>query len=121
MYVGDNSGCFGASKKKKDGAVVTEQRHPVSGSRGPSNRQGENTKGMELLWQPEVTHNINYFLGQTSQISYFVIQWSPLDQVWTKPRTIYNYLLAFGVGALFIISSQLSPGALFVRRLHLGF
>ena len=57
--VGENPGCFGASKKKKDGTPVTDQRNPVSGSRGTLNR-GETTKGMDLLWQPEV--NIFTFL-----------------------------------------------------------
>lgn len=67
---GENAGCFGANKKKKDsGAMATaspkESNNVVSshgGGTGPSGRgQGSGAKsandpirGMELLWQPEV-------------------------------------------------------------------
>ncbi|XP_050438187.1 catenin delta-2 isoform X1 [Adelges cooleyi] len=49
---GENLGCFGASKKKKD--II------VSPKENPSNRiipRTEPAKGMELLWQPEVVQS----------------------------------------------------------------
>uniref|UniRef100_T1IHH0 Catenin delta-2 n=1 Tax=Strigamia maritima TaxID=126957 RepID=T1IHH0_STRMM len=54
---GDNLGCFGASKKKKEGQAVDKQRkEPATATNaGASPRpRTEPVKGMELLWQPEV-------------------------------------------------------------------
>ncbi|CAL8134880.1 unnamed protein product [Orchesella dallaii] len=61
---GENSGCFGANKKKKDNAMATaspKESNNVVNSTGPSSRGGqgqggksEPVRGMELLWQPEV-------------------------------------------------------------------
>lgn len=52
--IGDNLGCFGASKKKKEAQLV-QQKETASTSR--STNRTEPIRGMELLWQPEV-----YFL-----------------------------------------------------------
>nr|CAD7425355.1 unnamed protein product [Timema monikensis] len=49
---GDNLGCFGASKKKKDAQPV-QPKEVASTSRSASQRS-EPLKGMELLWHPEV-------------------------------------------------------------------
>ncbi|KAE8747698.1 hypothetical protein FOCC_FOCC005522 [Frankliniella occidentalis] len=52
---GENLGCFGASKKKKDGTtggLAGNQKEAASSSRSTS--RNEPIKGMELLWQPEV-------------------------------------------------------------------
>ena len=56
---GENLGCFGASKKKKDGTTGSSglggnQKESASSSRSTS--RNEPIKGMELLWQPEVIH-----------------------------------------------------------------
>ncbi|XP_014256722.1 catenin delta-2 isoform X2 [Cimex lectularius] len=48
---GENLGCFGASKKKKDADMVLQK--DTSTSRSQSQRN-EPLSGMELLWQPEV-------------------------------------------------------------------
>ncbi|KAJ1519856.1 hypothetical protein ONE63_004098 [Megalurothrips usitatus] len=54
---GENLGCFGASKKKKDGTgssggLAGNQKETASSSRSTS--RNEPIKGSELLWQPEV-------------------------------------------------------------------
>ncbi|KYB29681.1 Catenin delta-2-like Protein [Tribolium castaneum] len=61
---GENLGCFGGSKKKKDSqlAEVKESTSGVStaGGGGSSNSaatRGEPVRGMELLWQPEVVQS----------------------------------------------------------------
>ncbi|XP_024942623.1 catenin delta-2 isoform X2 [Cephus cinctus] len=50
---GENLGCFGGSKKKKDGQPVQKE---ATTSRTTSPRT-EPVKGMELLWQPEVVQS----------------------------------------------------------------
>ncbi|XP_032456741.1 catenin delta-2 isoform X21 [Nasonia vitripennis] len=50
---GENLGCFGGSKKKKDGQPVQKE---TSMTRTTSPRT-EPVKGMELLWQPEVVQS----------------------------------------------------------------
>ncbi|KAJ9578129.1 hypothetical protein L9F63_025007, partial [Diploptera punctata] len=52
---GDNLGCFGASKKKKETQPV-QQKEAASTSRSTIQRT-EPVKGMELLWQPEVVQS----------------------------------------------------------------
>lgn len=52
---GDNLGCFGASKKKKEAQPV-QQKEAASTSRSTAQRT-EPVKGMELLWQPEVVQS----------------------------------------------------------------
>ncbi|XP_069693352.1 splicing regulator ARVCF isoform X6 [Periplaneta americana] len=52
---GDNLGCFGASKKKKETQPV-QQKETASTSRSTTQRT-EPVKGMELLWQPEVVQS----------------------------------------------------------------
>jgi len=55
---GENLGCFGASKKKKEsvsGATSGSSANPKESTRTPRNT-GEPYKGMDLLWQPEVSH-----------------------------------------------------------------
>lgn len=52
---GDNLGCFGASKKKKESQPV-QQKEAASTSRSTAQRT-EPVKGMELLWQPEVVQS----------------------------------------------------------------
>ncbi|XP_075219493.1 catenin delta-2-like isoform X2 [Lycorma delicatula] len=56
---GDNLGCFGASKKKKEAQMVhqKETTSTASTSRNPSGQRTEPVKGMELLWQPEVVQS----------------------------------------------------------------
>ncbi|XP_046682316.1 catenin delta-2 isoform X6 [Homalodisca vitripennis] len=51
---GENLGCFGASKKKKEAQMV-QQKETASTSRSTS--RSEPIKGMELLWQPEVVQS----------------------------------------------------------------
>ncbi|KRT78574.1 Armadillo repeat containing protein [Oryctes borbonicus] len=57
---GENLGCFGGSKKKKDSQAseVKESNSGVSGI-GASNAtaRGEPVRGTELLWQPEVVQS----------------------------------------------------------------
>ncbi|XP_036143037.1 catenin delta-2 isoform X1 [Monomorium pharaonis] len=50
---GENLGCFGGSKKKKDGQPVQKE---TTASRTTSPRT-EPVRGMELLWQPEVVQS----------------------------------------------------------------
>ncbi|XP_065210266.1 catenin delta-2 isoform X2 [Planococcus citri] len=52
VKAGENLGCFGASKKKKDGQAGNQNRESVSVNR--STTRTEPVTGMELLWQPEV-------------------------------------------------------------------
>lgn len=52
---GDNLGCFGASKKKKEPQPV-QQKEAASTSRSTIQRT-EPLRGMELLWQPEVVQS----------------------------------------------------------------
>lgn len=55
FLVGENLGCFGASKKKKDSAVgasATAATDPKQVTR--TQRGSEPVKGMDLIWQPEV-------------------------------------------------------------------
>ncbi|RZF46104.1 hypothetical protein LSTR_LSTR012964 [Laodelphax striatellus] len=51
---GENLGCFGASKKKKEAQVVQQKETIATASSGGP--RTEPVKGMELLWQPEVTN-----------------------------------------------------------------
>ncbi|XP_073994182.1 adherens junction protein p120 isoform X1 [Rhodnius prolixus] len=51
---GDNLGCFGASKKKKDSEMVVQKE--TTSSRCQVQRN-EPLSGMELLWQPEVVQS----------------------------------------------------------------
>lgn len=55
---GENLGCFGGSKKKKDsqGVEAKEGNSNVSGTSGSGGAaaRGEPIQGTELLWQPEV-------------------------------------------------------------------
>ncbi|XP_046743496.1 catenin delta-2 isoform X2 [Diprion similis] len=50
---GENLGCFGGSKKKKDGQPIQKEAM-TSRTTNPRN---EPVKGMELLWQPEVVQS----------------------------------------------------------------
>lgn len=52
-YLGENLGCFGGSKKKKDGQPAQKE---TTTSRIMSPRS-EPLKGMELLWQPDVVQS----------------------------------------------------------------
>ncbi|XP_060537030.1 catenin delta-2 isoform X4 [Cylas formicarius] len=58
---GENLGCFGGSKKKKEGqsSETKESNFASSNSAGTSSStpRGEPVKGMELLWQPEVVQS----------------------------------------------------------------
>ncbi|XP_023248660.1 catenin delta-2 [Copidosoma floridanum] len=49
--LGENLGCFGGSKKKKDGQSVQKETGSMTRTTSP---RTEPVKGMELLWQPEV-------------------------------------------------------------------
>ncbi len=64
--LGENLGCFGASKKKKDGTsggLAGNQKETASSSRSTS--RNEPIKGMELLWQPEVSyHDVSLYSKQ---------------------------------------------------------
>ncbi|XP_026668600.1 catenin delta-2 isoform X1 [Ceratina calcarata] len=51
--LGENLGCFGGSKKKKDGQPVQKE---TTASRTTTPRT-EPVRGMELLWQPEVVQS----------------------------------------------------------------
>jgi hypothetical protein len=51
--LGENLGCFGGSKKKKDGQPVQKE---TTASR-TTNPRTEPVRGMELLWQPEVVQS----------------------------------------------------------------
>lgn len=48
---GDNLGCFGANKKKKEAQPAQQKEAAATTSR---TQRTEPVKGMELLWQPEV-------------------------------------------------------------------
>ncbi|KAG8227326.1 hypothetical protein J437_LFUL006767 [Ladona fulva] len=61
---GDNLGCFGANKKKKE-AQPAQQKESASTSRDISQRT-EPVKGMELLWQPEVVQSYLQLLQSCS-------------------------------------------------------
>ncbi|XP_043466758.1 catenin delta-2 isoform X1 [Leptopilina heterotoma] len=50
---GENLGCFGGSKKKKDGQPVQKETTTVR----TTSPRTEPVKGMELLWQPEVVQS----------------------------------------------------------------
>lgn len=50
---GENLGCFGGSKKKKDGQPVQKETTTVR----TTSPRTEPIKGMELLWQPEVVQS----------------------------------------------------------------
>ncbi|KAK6619829.1 hypothetical protein RUM44_006228 [Polyplax serrata] len=69
FLVGENLGCFGASKKKKENNVTG------SGATGASSdpkqvtrtaRGNEVVKGMDLIWQPEVVHSYLQLLQSCS-------------------------------------------------------
>ncbi|RWS29674.1 armadillo repeat protein deleted in velo-cardio-facial syndrome-like protein [Leptotrombidium deliense] len=70
--VGDNLGCFGGSKKKKDTPITpTEQHQPLTGNSTttptiPSRPRLEPVRGMELLWQPEVVQPYLALLSECS-------------------------------------------------------
>ena len=49
---GDNLGCFNASKTKRKESGASSPKETPTTSRGPRSANG---KGMDLLWQPEVT------------------------------------------------------------------
>ncbi|XP_037731773.1 catenin delta-2 isoform X2 [Drosophila subpulchrella] len=60
---GENLGCFGASKKKKDGSSNSEALHEYHISTEYSKSSATHNqvnKGYELLWQPEV---VQYYLS----------------------------------------------------------
>ena len=52
--LGENLGCFGGSKKKKDGQPVQKE---TTASRTTTSPRTEPVRGMELLWQPEVVQS----------------------------------------------------------------
>lgn len=52
--IGENLGCFGGSKKKKDGQPVQKE---TTASRTTTSPRTEPVRGMELLWQPEVVQS----------------------------------------------------------------
>ena len=56
FLVGENLGCFGASKKKKENSVTGSGSAGVPDSKQVSRTQrgSEAVKGMDLIWQPEV-------------------------------------------------------------------
>lgn len=59
---GENLGCFGGSKKKKDSQTseMKENSFAVSSTSGGTSNaasRGEPVRGMELLWQPEVVQS----------------------------------------------------------------
>lgn len=59
-FSGENLGCFGGSKKKKDSqsSEVKETNSGVSGiGAGSTTARGEPVRGTELLWQPEVVQS----------------------------------------------------------------
>lgn len=60
VVAGENLGCFGASKKKKDGPGGNQSRENVTVNR--SNTRTEPVSGMELLWQPEVSGRFPFSL-----------------------------------------------------------
>ncbi|XP_063220089.1 catenin delta-2 isoform X2 [Bacillus rossius redtenbacheri] len=62
---GDNLGCFGASKKKKECQHPVQPKEVSNTSRSISNRT-EPIKGMELLWQPEVVQSYLQLLQSCS-------------------------------------------------------
>jgi hypothetical protein len=65
---GENLGCFGANKKKKEAALASSSPKDSSNSvnaagaggptRSTSQTRTEPIRGMELLWQPEVRFKI---------------------------------------------------------------
>ncbi|KAJ8983516.1 hypothetical protein NQ317_012007 [Molorchus minor] len=58
---GENLGCFGGSKKKKDSqSAESKDNNFATGSSGAASSaiaRGEPVRGMELLWQPEVVQS----------------------------------------------------------------
>lgn len=63
-FSGENLGCFGGSKKKKDSQSDAKETGAsgvlgVSGNSSSSTAaaRGEPVRGMELLWQPEVVQS----------------------------------------------------------------
>ncbi|KAL0267709.1 UNVERIFIED_CONTAM: hypothetical protein PYX00_009901 [Menopon gallinae] len=64
---GENLGCFGASKKKKESAVgasATAAADPKQVTR--TQRGSEPVKGMDLIWQPEVVQSYLQLLQSCS-------------------------------------------------------
>ncbi|KAG1655826.1 Catenin delta-2 [Nymphon striatum] len=70
--VGDNLGCFGASKKKKELAQSNDRQRKdmsnVSASTASAapRSQSDPAKGMELLWQPEIVPSYLALLSECS-------------------------------------------------------
>ncbi|XP_076371116.1 splicing regulator ARVCF-like isoform X3 [Tachypleus tridentatus] len=65
MKVGESLGCFGTTKKKKDGDSTEKQKKEAFLSSTPRQESGP-VKGMELLWQPEV---VQLYLSLLSECS----------------------------------------------------
>lgn len=58
FLVGENLGCFGASKKKKDSVVGAPSATRAADTKQITTRTqrgNEPVKGMDLIWQPEVS------------------------------------------------------------------
>ncbi|XP_076307039.1 catenin delta-2-like isoform X3 [Tachypleus tridentatus] len=65
MKMGDSLGCFGTTKKKKDGESTEKQKKEVPLSSSQIQRSGP-VQGMELLWQPEVVQPYLALLSECS-------------------------------------------------------
>lgn len=66
VAVGENLGCFGANKKKKEAAQATDKRREgVPLTKNPIS-QSDPVGGMALLWQPEV---VQCYLSLLSECS----------------------------------------------------
>ncbi|XP_022244181.1 armadillo repeat protein deleted in velo-cardio-facial syndrome-like isoform X3 [Limulus polyphemus] len=65
MKVGDNLGCFGASKKKKEAQNLEKQKKELMATNMPR-PNSQPARGMELLWQPEIVHSYLSLLSECS-------------------------------------------------------
>jgi hypothetical protein len=69
---GENSGCFGANKKKKDAMASSSPKdssnsvNAAGPTRSSSSQRSEPVRGMELLWQPEVVQSYLALLSNCS-------------------------------------------------------
>ncbi|XP_067122385.1 catenin delta-2-like isoform X2 [Centruroides vittatus] len=64
--VGENLGCFGTSKKKKEAQSAEKQKRDGIVTSGSSRPRSEPVKGMDLLWQPEVVQPYLALLSECS-------------------------------------------------------
>lgn len=90
LIPGENLGCFGASKKKKEAQQVQQV--------ASTSRRNEPIKGMELLWQPEVSAKkcFSHFLIHSVHLHFIVTLASQkLETQWTDKSMYTSVLFLF--------------------------